>query len=289
MRCLLVLGLLCIFNVVYSEQYVPVPVFMMSQQDLFQSGSSSHFSTQESITTKDLEHVIGQVLGGEDQSKLSKYINTESNVPEVVITFMVEKMSSAQASALFNNDNTFKNIMNSFTSSAIVPFVYPTSSSSGTTSSILNAFSRYSLQAKIGSFQQCSDALSWLQDQSSLMDNNVADLAYIVEEQLDLECIQSLISNVKSMTSNYLIVITSRHTESVDNQPVAKPVQLNMVRAAAAPSTSTGPQYITSNILTGLFVSLFLLCVLYAGINILMGIEDPIRMGKTPLVIAKEY
>ena len=50
-----------------------------------------------------------------------------------------------------------------------------------------------------------------------------------------------------------------------------------------------GPQYITPNILWGLFIGFFLLIILWVALGCLMGIQRPLKMSTVPLVLAKEY
>jgi hypothetical protein len=50
-----------------------------------------------------------------------------------------------------------------------------------------------------------------------------------------------------------------------------------------------GPQFISSTIVWALLVGLFLLFVLYIGVNCITNIERPVRLSAVPLQLAKEY
>lgn len=242
-----------------------------------------------------------------------------STVPEVLLTFVYPKLSSAMLSEAVHSTTPghfdyVKRTVQSAGSYLWLPYLSVPAASS-VHNDMINTVLSHSRVASVMTIdlasRGCAAAKKQLKAHVGALKNGVTDsITIMVDENDDAQCMQQLVSMVaKATEQHYVAVLTAAapaqnvrfdfgsNSAAAHTAFVQQSASFHTLGASQGSTGVTivrdpnypGPLYISPMILLGVCVAIGLLFVLYIGINCLMGIERPIRMSTQPLQLSKEY
>lgn len=247
---------------------------------------------------------VRSLLNGAVSTHEGQYVNTAAqSKPEVVVAFVFDKMSSADAfSASFVQTS-----MSAASSSVVAPFVLTGQESMSSLLETVANGAVSSSQLDAAHPQGCEQALSNLQ--ASTFSNKVTDLVVVKADQTSSACLERVMKHIRDNTNgDFIAVVTAEAPSSLIQtsfEATPTPQSLSAKRPttssvhSAAPITTQGVANnqwgypgvtkMNSGALIALLISGFLLLILLIGVCCLGSVETPVRFAHQPMPVGKEY
>jgi hypothetical protein len=242
-------------------------------------------------------------------SLVSRLAQPVSGMPEVILAFVYNTLSASDislASGAYQGvsstqfaelKSAVKGSQSSLSASQVT--TQPQAFSEALVSTIVAAHPEAVVVVSAGDGDGCQSLLTQLQDRSSMFNDMKTDLVLVkgVDPTHGGSCLSALESFVNSQSNGKYLSLLSADAPSASVTTMFPDLTADRMAFAtfadpvvtATTSENPGPQYITSNILLGLFVSFTLVFITIFMICCTMSIESPLRYTATPLVISKEY
>jgi len=295
----------CSFFPIFTLGNPSVPLFLWSGKKYFGDNNERHPEGNRLM-----QDIIDEIQILADSS-------TDVQRPEAILTFIFPDLDStevARQSGAYSSTSTslsaffLKDALTKSKSSLVVPHVLVEPSAVPISVQLEDVFSsltpkRKKLLLKGDNFNDCQASWKQLNDfNQEIFSNSIPDLIMVkVSEFGDVQrdCMKSILDRVNILTSgNFVAMLTGnmpktniiksfhRISQSSSSRIMLERKQIN--RVFMEDNAYSGVQFITANILMGLFVGAFIVVVMLCGISCLISIETPQRLSTRPYHIGKQ-